>query len=455
MTQDFSGRSIAQLSVLLQSGALDPRELTRWTLERIRSHDDQAIFTTILPERAMREAEASARRIAAGRSFGLLDGIPVAWKDLFAIKGVATTAGSVVLKDAPAAQEDAAMVTALGHAGMVSVGRVNMSEFAFSGLGINPHYGTPRNPRARDVDRLPGGSSSGSGAAVAADLVPVSIGTDTGGSIRIPAAFNGIVGYKATRGRYSMRGVFPLAKSLDSLGPLCRTVQDAVWVDAAMRGLPAPEIRRGSLDGLSLVVPTTVVFDGAEDGVVSAFEAALDRLQRAGARVRRQPFPAFARIFETMARHGPLVTAEAFALHRDRLEGAQAASMDQRVVARARLGQNISLSDYVETLNTREALIAEIAADIGPNELVAYPTVAHVAPPTAPLLDDDALFVETNARTLRNTSIGNFLDWCGVSLPCGIGAAGMPVGLLLSAQPHHDAHLLSMALAAEAIVRAD
>ncbi len=220
-------------------------------------------------------------------------------------------------------------------------------------------------------------------------------------------------------------------------------------------GLPAPEIRRGSLDGLSLVVPTTVVFDGAEDGVVSAFEAALDRLQRAGARVRRQPFPAFERIFETMARHGPLVTAEAFALHRDRLEGSQAASMDQRVVARARLGQNISLSDYVETLNTREALIAEIAADIGSNELVAYPTVAHVAPPTAPLLNDDALFVETNARTLRNTSIGNFLDWCGVSLPCGIGAAGMPVGLLLSAQPHHDAHLLSMALAAEAIVRAD
>ncbi|MGH6810085.1 MAG: amidase, partial [Ensifer adhaerens] len=418
-------------------------------------HEDQAIFTTVLPERAMREADATARRIAAGRSLGLLDGIPVAWKDLFAIAGLPTTAGSVVLKDAPAAQDDAAVVTALANAGMVSVGRVNMSEFAFSGLGINPHYGTPRNPRANDVDRLPGGSSSGSGVAVAADLVPVSIGTDTGGSIRIPAAFNGVVGYKATRDRYSMRGVFPLAKSLDSLGPLCRTVQDAVWVDAAMRGLSAPENRRGNLDGLSIVVPTTVVFDGAEDGVVSAFEAALGRLQRAGAHVRRQSFPAFGRIFETMARHGPLVTAEAFALHRNRLEGAQAVSMDQRVVARALLGQSISLSDYIETLDVREALIAEIAADIRPNELVAYPTVAHVAPATIPLLGDDALFVETNARTLRNTSIGNFLDWCGVSLPCGTGEAGMPVGLLLSAQPHHDAHLLSMALAAEAMVRAD
>lgn len=455
MTQDLGGRSIAQLSALLQTGALDPRDLAAWTLERIRSHDDQAIFTMILPERAMREADASARRIAAGRPLGLLDGIPVAWKDLFAIAGVPTTAGSAVLKDAPAAQDDAAVVTALGHAGMVSVGRVNMSEFAFSGLGINPHYGTPRNTRSLDVDRLPGGSSSGSGVVVAADLVPVSIGTDTGGSIRIPAAFNGVVGYKATRGRYSMRGVFPLARSLDSLGPLCRTVQDAVWVDAAMRGLPAPEIRRGHLDSLSIVVPTTVVFDGAEEGVVSAFEAAIGRLQRAGAHVRRQPFPAFERIFETMARHGPLVTAEAYALHRDRLEGPQAAMMDQRVVARARLGQKISLSDYIATLEIREALIAEVASSVGPNEIIAYPTVAHVAPATDQLLTDDALFVETNARTLRNTLIGNFLDWCGVSLPCGTGKAGMPVGLLLSAQPHHDAHLLSMALSAEAVVLAD
>lgn len=455
MMQDLGGKSIAQLSALLQSGALDPRDLAGWTLERIRSHDDQSIFTVVLPERAMHEAEASARRISAGRSLGLLDGIPVAWKDLYAMSGVPTTAGSVVLKNAPAAQDDAAVVTALGNAGMISIGRVNMSEFAFSGLGINPHYGTPRNPRARDVDRLPGGSSSGSGVAVAADLVPVSIGTDTGGSIRIPAAFNGIIGYKATRGRYSMRGVFPLAKSLDSLGPLCRTVQDAVWVDAAMRGLPAPEIRRGNLEGLSIVVPTTVVFDGAEDGVVSAFEAALGRLQRAGAHVRRQPFPVFERIFETMARHGPLVTAEAYALHRDRLEGAQSAMIDRRVVARARLGQKIGLADYIATLDVREALIAQIAASVGPNELIAYPTVAHVAPLTAPLLDDDTSFVETNARTLRNTLIGNFLDWCGVSLPCGTGEGGMPVGLLLSAQPHHDAHLLSMALSAEAVVRAD
>ncbi|HEV7307018.1 amidase [Ensifer sp.] len=454
MMQDLGGRSIAQLSVLLQSGTLDPRDLAEWTLARIGDHADQAIFTTVTPERALREAEASRERISSGRSLGLLDGIPVAWKDLFALKGLPTTAGSIVLKDDPPAADDAAVVAALARAGMVSVGRVNMSEFAFSGLGLNPHYGTPRNPRSQDVARIPGGSSSGSGVAVAAELVPVSIGTDTGGSIRIPAALNGIVGYKATRGRYAMQGVFPLAKSLDSLGPLCRTVQDAVWIDAAMRGLSASEVRRGSLEGISIVVPTNVVFDRAEDGVVAAFEQALSRLERAGARIRRQAFPALTRIFELMAAHGPLVTAEAFALHRSRLQGVDAASMDRSVVARARLGEKITLSDYIATLEARDRLMAEVSASIGASEVVAYPTVAHVAPATAPLEADDALFVETNARTLRNTLIGNFLDWCGVSLPCGTGDADMPVGLLLSALPHHDTHLLSVALAAEAVVRA-
>lgn len=455
MKHDLVERSIAQLSVLLQSGALDPRMLTDWTLGQIKDHADQSIFTTVTPERAMQEAEASYRRLSSGRSRGLLDGIPVAWKDLFAFAGLTTTAGSVLLKREPIAVEDAAVVSALAQAGMVSVGRVNMSEFAFSGLGLNPHYGTPRNPRAKDVARVPGGSSSGSGAVVAAGLVPVSIGTDTGGSIRIPAALNGVVGYKATRGRYSMRGVFPLAKSLDSLGPLCLTVQDAVWVDAAMRGLPASEVRRGDLNGLSIIVPTNVVFDGAEAGVIAAFDRALARLERAGARIRRQAIPAFTRIFELMAAHGPLVTAEAYALHRSRLEGPDAASIDRLVVARARLGEKITLSDYVDMLSARDRLIAEMSALIGPTEIVAYPTVAHVAPPTEPLEADDALFVETNARTLRNTLIGNFLDWCGVSLPCGTGDAEMPVGLLLSALPHHDTHLLSVALAAEAVVRGD
>jgi aspartyl-tRNA(Asn)/glutamyl-tRNA(Gln) amidotransferase subunit A len=447
--------SVAGLSVLLQSGTLDPVELAKTSLEKIAGYPDQSIFTTTLGARALAEAKVSAQRIRSGRSLGLLDGIPVAWKDLFDTKGSVTTAGSAVLADHAPAAADAVVVKALAGAGMVSVGRTNMSEFAFSGLGINPHYGTAHNAASRDVPRIPGGSSSGSGVAVAAGLVPAAIGTDTGGSIRIPAAFNGIVGYKATRGRYAMQGVFPLAKSLDSLGPLCRTVQDAVWIDAAMRGRSAPDLGRTDLGGLKLVIPETVVFDDAEPAVVAAFEAAVSRLEKAGARITRRAFPVFAEIFALMTRYGALVTAEAYAVHKERLEGPQAERMDQRVVARARLGEKTGMTDYIAILEARQRLIARFADDLQPGELLAHPTLPHVAPPIAPLLADDELFFKINGKTLRNTLIGNFLDGCGISIPCGTGDAGMPVGFLLSGQRNEDETLLSAALSAETVIRGD
>lgn len=452
MTQTHLGKSIAQLSVLIQSGRLDPVALAEESLDAIRAHNDPAIFTRLLEARAKEEAVASSRRLREGRSRGLLEGIPVAWKDLFAIAGLPTTAGSIVLAHAEPASDDADVVKALKAVGMIAVGRVNMTEFAFSGLGLNPHYGTPRNPLAFDVARIPGGSSSGSAVAVAAGLVPVSIGTDTGGSVRIPSAFNGLVGYKASHGRYSMAGVFPLAASLDSLGPLCRSVQDAIWVDAAMRGRFVPEAARAEPVGLSIVVPTNVVMDHAEDGVVAAFEAALARLSAGGVKMRRAAFPAFERLFEVMAEYGPLATAEAFALHHRRLAGPEAEAMDRRVVVRLRFGEKISLVCYLETLKVREQLIREAAGMLGPNEFIAYPTVAHVAPALGPLEADDELFGKVNGRTLRNTAIGNFLDWCGVSLPCGTGEAGMPVGFLLSAPKNQDERLLGAALALEEIV---
>jgi aspartyl-tRNA(Asn)/glutamyl-tRNA(Gln) amidotransferase subunit A len=453
MADGNKGKSVAQLSVLIQGGALDPVALAEETLDSIRSYRDQSLFVSLTPERAKAEAEASSRRLKEGRSLGVLDGIPIAWKDLFDLEGLVTTAGSKVLAREPAAAADAAIVANLKAAGMVAIGRTNMSEFAFSGLGLNPHYGTPENPHSTDVPRITGGSSSGAGAVVAAGLVPVAMGTDTGGSIRIPAAYNGTVGYKATRGRYSMQGVYPLSKSLDSLGPLCHTVQDAVWIDAAMCGLTASFVTRGSLAGLSLVVPETVFFDDAEDGVVSAFEAAIGRLGKAGAKIRRQAFPLFTELFDLMARHGPLVTAEAYALHYHRVNGPDAAEMDRRVVFRSKLGDKTSMPAYVEILDARQRMIAAMEKTIASGEILVSPTLPLVAPPIAPLAADDDLFVRTNARTLRNTLIGNFFDWCGVSIPCGTGDAGMPVGLLLSGLPNTDEHLLGAALAAEATVR--
>lgn len=454
MTPAFGAMSIAQLSLLIQSGEVDPVDVADAIFDGIEQYADKAVFTVLLRERAMREAHASSRRIRDGRSLGALDGIPIAWKDLFDIEGMPTTAGSVVLTDDAPAKHDAAIVTLLKNAGMLAVGRTNMSEFAFSGLGINPHYGTPENPHSKDEPRIPGGSSSGAGVAVAAGLVPVAMGTDTGGSVRIPAALNGIVGYKATRGRYAMEGVYPLATSLDSLGPLCRSVQDAIWIDAAMRGLTAPIITRQSLKGIDIVIPRNVVLDGLGPGVAEAFEGGVERLRSAGALISSIEIPAFDEIISLMAKHGALVTAEAFALHRERLAGPEAARMDHRVVMRTRLGEKTSMPDYIAILAARARLIADTERLIG-NRLVAFPSVAHVAPPIAALERDDELFVATNGKTLRNTALGNFLDWCGVSIPCGKGEADMPVGFLLSAPANRDDALLAVSLAAEAVIRGD
>ncbi|MGK6312033.1 amidase [Neorhizobium sp. DT-125] len=452
MTKSYGAMSIAGLSALIQTGSADPVEVTEAVLAGIEAYPDKAVFVSLLKDRALAEARASSKRLKEGRSLGALDGIPIAWKDLFDIEGLPTTAGSKVLKTVEPAKKDAAIVDLLKQAGMIAVGRTNMSEFAFSGIGINPHYGTPHNPRAKDAPRIPGGSSSGSGVAVAAGLVPVAMGTDTGGSIRIPSALNGIVGYKATRGRYSMDGVYPLATSLDSLGPLCRTVQDAVWIDAAMRGLAVPQTARKPVRPLDIVVPTNIVFDGAEPGVVAAFEAAVGRLEKTGCRVSRIAIPSFDELPKLMAKYGPLVTAEAFALHRERLAGPEAADIDHRVVARTRLGERTGMADYIAILEARARMIAETEALVG-DRFVAMPSVAHVAPKIEPLLADDDTFFAMNGKTLRNTGFGNFLDWCGVSIPCGTGDAEMPVGFLLSANADRDEVLLQAAMAYEETIR--
>lgn len=454
MTKSFGAMSIAQLSSLIQCGSVDPVDVTEAIFEGIEAHPDKAVFTVLTKDRALAEAKQSASRLRQGRSLGLLDGIPIAWKDLFDMKGLATTAGSKVLASAEPADADAAIVATLAQAGMIAIGRTNMSEFAFSGLGINPHYGTPANPHGKDQPRIPGGSSSGAGVAVAGGLVPVAMGTDTGGSVRIPAAFNGIVGYKATRGRYAMKGVFPLSTSLDSLGPLCRTVRDAIWMDAAMRGRTAPDIASRTPHGLEVIIPDNIVFDGAEPGVIAAFDAAVERLKVAGVKFTRMAIPAFDEILALMAKYGALVTAEAFALHRDRLSGPEADGMDHRVVMRTRLGERTSMPDYIAILAARERLIAESERLIG-ERFLAFPTVAHVAPAIAPLERDDDLFVAVNGKTLRNTALGNFLDWCGVSIPCGTGEAGMPAGFLLSAPANRDETLLSAALSVEGLARGD
>ena len=451
-TAKMPNKTAAQLGADLRAGTIDAVDLTDRTLAAIAACKDQTIFTCVLAARARKEAAAASKRLKAGRPLSPLDGIPVAWKDLFDAEGRVTTAGSVVLNSNPAASRDAALLDAAVRAGMVTIGMTNMTEFAYSGIGLNPHYGTPINPCDPKVARSPGGSSSGSAVAVATGLVPVAIGTDTGGSIRVPASFNGIVGYKSSTGRYPMDGVFPLSRTLDTLGPLAHTVEDCVLMDAALRGALVPEVRRQSVQGLHILVLETVVFDGCESAVRDNFEAAIERLARAGARVERAAMPALAAIPELIGKHGHLLAVEALQVHQSRIRGADAARMDRRVVKRIRQAESMTALDLVEVQLSRAMLIAESTAAIG-DAIVAFPATPHVAMPIAPLEADDDVFFRTNAKTLRNTMLGNFLDWCGVAIPSGTDADGMPTSILLSAPHGHDTEVLSASLAAEPIIR--
>lgn len=444
--------TVVQLSKKLRSGKIDAVELTEIVLANIADCDDQAIFIDMLVDRARSEAKAARKRLKADKPLSLLDGIPIGWKDLIDIEGRVTTAASVVLKSNPAAAKDATIVAAGKAAGMISIGTLNMTEFAYSGIGLNPHYGTPRNPSDAKVHRSPGGSSSASGVVVAKGLLPVAIGTDTGGSIRIPASFNGVVGYKSSTGHYAMDGVFPLSRTLDTLGPLAQTVEDCVLVDAVLRGQAKPEIKATSAKGQLFVVPDNIMFDGVEPAVAANFEAALKRIAKAGGKIVHKKFPVFEAILDLIKTRGHVLGAEALHLHNGRVNGPDAARMDQRVVKRIKLADQMSAVDLVEVLLRRKELIAQCNSLIG-DAIVVCPTTPHVAMPIAPLEADEEEFFRVNAKTLRNTMLGNFLDWCGLSIPSGTDKDNMPTGFLLSAQHGRDAAVLGTGLALEALIR--
>jgi aspartyl-tRNA(Asn)/glutamyl-tRNA(Gln) amidotransferase subunit A len=443
---------VTALSKGLRSGAIDPVALLHWTVESVKSSDDQAVFTEVLAERALAEAKASRRRLRQGKALGPLDGVPIAWKDLFDIEGRVTTAGSIVLRDAPPADRDAALVSSAKRAGLVTVGCLNMTEFAYSGIGLNPHYGTPRNPHSRGAPRIPGGSSSGSAVVVAKGLLPVAIGTDTGGSIRIPASFNGIAGYKSSTGHYPMEGVFPLSPTLDSLGPFAHTVEDLILVDAALRGLSRSSVRAQPPKGLRILVPTNAVMDHCEPDVARNFESALSRLAKAGARIERTRFTAFDEIIALFAKRGHILAPEALYVHWARVHGPEAERMDRRVAKRLLTAEKMSAVDLVHIVQERKRLIAETTALIG-EAFVAFPTTPHVAMEIAPLEADEDAFFRANAKTLLGPTLGNFLDWCGVSMPSGVDREGMPTGFLLSAPHGRDRHLLAAAWGMEKLVR--
>ena len=370
---------------LLAAGELDAEAECEAALERAAA----PVFTQLTAERARAEARAAAARLRAGTPRGPLDGVPVAWKDLVDVAGTPTTAASALRRGLAPAAEDAPAVARLAAAGMVCVGKTNLSELAFSGLGLNPHFGTPPNPL--DAARAPGGSSSGSAVAVAAGVVPCAIGTDTSGSIRVPAAFCGIAGFKPSLARVDRGGVLPLAPSLDSVGPLATTVADLIALDAALRGAEAPAAAAG-IDGLRFVVAEGPPVDDLDPGVAAAFAAALDALAAAGAEVERRPVAALEETMELLATHGLLVAHEAWRTHEALLDSPGAAGLDRRVLRRLRDGRALPPAGRTALLDARPRVQATLERELG-GALLLTPTAPHVAPPIAPLEADDDVFL--------------------------------------------------------------
>lgn len=406
------------------------------------------VFTNLYEKTAPQEALRCDEASASSRSLGSLHGLLISLKDNLDVAGETTLAGGVVCKGEPPAASDALVVHRLREAGAVLLGKTNMSEFAFSGVGINPHYGTPVNPCDVKQARVPGGSSSGAAVSVALGLVDAGIGTDTGGSIRIPAALCGLVGFKSTQSRISLRGVMELSRSLDTVGSISKSVSDCLRVDAAMSHQPLPT-KPIDLKPMRFAVPQTLFFDDIEPTVAHAFERTISLISAAGAEVIRMPFTELADIASLSLPAG-FSPVEGYAVHHQRLDRGEA-QIDPRVVARMKLGEHVTAADYIGLIDRRHAWIEKAQWVLQGFDAMLCPTVPMVAPLIQPLLSDDEAFFRVNRLLLRNPSAINYLDGCSFSLPCH-QPDEMPVGLMVSSVSGQDAALAQIALAIEALL---
>lgn len=405
-----------------------------------RIGDGAPVFTRLLADTARAEADAADRRRESGLQLSAIDGTIVSVKDLLDVKGVTTWAGSSALKDAPAATQDAPSVARLRRAGAVIIGKTNMTEFAFSGIGLNASFGTPGS--APDKARIPGGSSSGAAVSVAEGSSELTVGTDTGGSCRIPAAFNGITGMKPTHKTVPDEGCFPLAPSLDSIGPLAKDVAGCARLLSVLAdrpfdledGISASRIRLGVARGGFLAE--------AAPSVAKAYEAAIERVTRLGIAV--EPVDLDGLYKEMLAVcPAPLVTVEAAAVHRDLLES-KADAYDRRVAARIAIGVPCKATDYIIAMEKRRTLIARLAAQLEGLDGFLAPTVPIEAPTIAAVEADDEAFFNANRLILRNPAFGNLFDLCSISLPMPLGDR-LSGGLMLSAVAGRDLQLLNIA----------
>ncbi len=409
--------------------------------------EGKRVFTRVYEAAAHEAAAAADARMARGRPLSPLDGAIVSIKDLFDQPGEVTLAGSKLLHDAAPALAEAPAIARLRAAGAVIIGKTNMTEFAFSGVGINPHYGTPGNPA--DRTRIPGGSSSGAAVSVADGMAEIAIGTDTGGSTRIPAALCGITGWKPSQQRVPREGAFPLSFSLDSIGPLAGSVAECALADAAMAGEPVLPPDAASLAGLRFGIPTGPLLDNMMPEVAKAFDAARAVLEKAGARIVEWPIADLLGQAGVLNARGGLAAPEAAHIHSGWLES-KAAEFDPMVLGRVRRGMAVSGPDYVAIQQGRAALIHAMDQRLADIDALLLPTVPLLAPKIADLAGDEAAFTRDNLLLLRNPSAMNFFNLCAISLPLPVGRGNLPAGLMLAARNGQDKRLFRMALSVEA-----
>ena len=434
------------LAERLRTGATSATRLLEDALARIAL--DPSPFTYVAARRARRDAEESGQRLKAGQARSPLEGVPVSVKDLFDVDGEVTAAGSVVCRDAPPATRDAPVVALLKRAGAVIVGRTHMSEFAFTGLGDNPHF--PRCSNPLDETRVPGGSSSGAAASVARGQAYVGVGTDTGGSIRIPSSFCGLTGFKPSQRRVSREGAFVLSPTQDSIGPIARTVTCCAIVDQILSGVDGGPLADVSLAGRRLAVPQDYVLDGLEPAVATAFEAGLRKLSKAGMVISEVRFPHFNSLPELFSQ-GTIVNAEAHVHHAALGLLAQRDRYDPMVIARIDLGGRMTAEAVQRLRDERARMMSETNRVSASYDALALPTTPGVAP-RYDEITTPADFGRHNARALRNTSLFNFLDRCAISLPLPVEGR-MPVGLMLVGETMGDQRLLMLAKAVETALR--
>ncbi|HTF14981.1 MAG TPA: amidase [Burkholderiales bacterium] len=440
-------RPIAALAQELAAGKTTSRKLVEAALARIADAAGEGgrVFTKVHAQGALLAADASDRLRKEGVVPSPLAGLPVSIKDLFDIAGDVTTAGSKILRDAAPATADAVAVARLRAGGAVVIGRSNMTEFAFSGVGINPHYGTPANPYDRGRRRIPGGSSSGAAVSVADGMAAFALGTDTGGSVRIPAALCGIAGFKPTRARVPLGGAFPLSSTLDSVGPLAPTVACCATVFQVLAGELPQALNPAAIAGLRVGVPKNTMLEDLDVEVMEAFNSAIQRLSHRGAKIVELAVPEFDEAAKANA-GGGISPPEAYVVHRKWIEREQ--EIDPRVLERILRGGFVLAADYIELLATRARLMRRFVRANYDIDVMVMPTVPRIAPPMEALERNPDSFRLANGNMLRNTNLINFLDGCALTLPIHRPREA-PVGLMVVGFSGDDERVLSAGLAIE------